>query len=92
VTDPVHVPARPGWDCAACARPWPCDPAREELATRYPRTILAIVAATYLGQATGDMLTAAPAELYERFLSWTRQPGAGQEACRQVPQPSVWNP
>ena len=30
--DGEHVAKRPSWDCRLCAKPWPCDPAREALA------------------------------------------------------------
>ena len=26
-----HQPKRPQWDCEACGKEWPCDPAREAL-------------------------------------------------------------
>jgi hypothetical protein len=76
VTGP-HSPARPGWDCAACGEPWPCDPAREHLAVAYGRTHLAIVMVDQLGAAAVDMPAARPAELYERFIAWTRAATAG---------------
>lgn len=68
-----HTPARPGWDCLACGRPWPCDPAREALATRFKGTRLAVFTAAYLGEATRDLTTTPPAELYDRFIAWTRR-------------------
>jgi len=66
-----HLPKRPYWDCAACGRSWPCDPAREHLATELDRTQLAIYAWLQLEDAVRDMPSAAPAELYERFVAWT---------------------
>jgi hypothetical protein len=32
-TGAEHVPDRARYDCLACDRPWPCDPAREHLMT-----------------------------------------------------------
>lgn len=70
--DVAHQPARPSWDCRACDRPWPCDPARERLSRLYTRTMLAIYTQQQMALAIQDMPTVAPAELYERFLSWIR--------------------
>ena len=70
VTD--HLPTRPSWDCQACDKPWPCDPARERLTQMYGRTTLSIFAAERLIEAARDVPTITPAELFERFLSWTR--------------------
>lgn len=67
-----HRPHRPSWDCLACGRPWPCDPAREGLAARLDRIALAMCMWDELESAAGDMPTAAPSELFERFISWTR--------------------
>ncbi|MBU2667784.1 flavin reductase, partial [Actinoplanes bogorensis] len=66
------------WDCLACTRPWPCDPAREELATELGRTSLAMYLFAYLNEAAGVMPGVTPGELYERFLAWTRTPGSGK--------------
>ncbi|MFI2709769.1 hypothetical protein ACH495_06515 [Micromonospora sp. NPDC018662] len=30
-----HAPLKPIWICTACAHPWPCGPARLELAAQY---------------------------------------------------------
>lgn len=67
-----HVAARPSWDCRACERPWPCDPAREQLAAELGSTELAVYAAANLGEAVADLPATPPAELYDRFLAWTR--------------------
>lgn len=69
-----HLPCRPSWDCLACGQSWPCAPAREHLASTHTRTWLAIYAAAQMQDATVDLPTATPAQLYERFLSWTRTP------------------
>lgn len=68
----THLPARPSWDCERCDRPWPCDPAREELAREYDRISLAMYAWDRLEEAAGELPPTPPAELFERFLRWTR--------------------
>lgn len=73
-----HVAARPSWDCRACGRPWPCDPAREHLAATLGRTQLAIYAAVNLHEAIGDLPTTPPSKLFDRFLGWTR-PGPARQ-------------
>jgi hypothetical protein len=71
-----HRPHRPNWDCIACGEAWPCDPARTDLAATFSRTRLAIYQVAQLTVAAADMPSAPPAELYERFIAWTRN-GAG---------------
>jgi hypothetical protein len=66
-----HWPRRPSWDCLRCARPWPCDPARESLAHDDANT-RNIYLSIQMEQATEDMPTAPADDLYERFLGWTR--------------------
>ena len=68
----AHQPDRPSWDCRACDKPWPCDPAREQLTQTYGRKTLSIFAVDRLSEAARDIPTMTPAELYERFLAWTR--------------------
>ena len=69
-----HVASYPSWDCQACGRQWPCDPAREALKSEpdMTRTPLAMLMAAHLTTAAADMPTAPPDELWERFLAWTR--------------------
>jgi hypothetical protein len=69
-----HQSSRPSWDCRACEQPWPCDPARERLVQLYGRTTLSIFMVDRLLQATHDLIEAPPAELFDRFLAWTRRP------------------
>lgn len=71
-----HTPARPSWDCLACGRPWPCDPAREQLTRRYDGIGLAVYAWDRLEEAAGDLNGVPAEELFTRFLAWTRRPGA----------------
>ncbi|RZU50134.1 hypothetical protein EV385_1899 [Krasilnikovia cinnamomea] len=72
-----HLPGRPGWDCLACGRPWPCDPAREALAAEYAghSPSLAVYLSAQHGQALEDLVAQTgemPRDLHERFLGWVR--------------------
>lgn len=75
-----HRPMRPTWLCRVCAAPWPCQPARLLLGLEYrgDRIGLAIYMAGMLFDATGDLLALnpnpgpQPADLFARFISWTR--------------------
>ncbi|MEV4708881.1 hypothetical protein [Actinoplanes sp. NPDC049316] len=71
MTDREHVPCRPGWDCWSCDRPWPCDPAREDLALQLDPVELAKFMGERLAEAARDVPTLQPGELFERFLQWT---------------------
>ncbi|MBL7260752.1 hypothetical protein JKJ07_41330 [Actinoplanes sp. LDG1-01] len=64
--------ARPSWDCVACGQTWPCDPAREELRSDMDLVELAIYMWDRLDEAVSDLSPNPPAELFERFLKWTR--------------------
>jgi hypothetical protein len=72
--DSEHEPERPTWDCARCGRPWPCDPAREHLASYLGSVALAVYMWERLDEAAGDLHRLPPSELFERFLRWTRAP------------------
>jgi hypothetical protein len=71
----AHTARRPTWMCAVCPddTPWPCPPARTQLAEAYADEPVA------LSVDIGEMLPVAaeeagitdPAELYERFVAWT---------------------
>jgi hypothetical protein len=67
-----HIELRPSWDCAACGRPWPCDPAQEELATTLSPVALRTRMWARLERAALDAPHVPPGELFERFLHWTR--------------------
>jgi hypothetical protein len=66
-----HIEERPSWDCGACGKPWPCDPAREELAAALDPVALRIQMWTRLEVAALDMPHGPASELFERFLRWT---------------------
>jgi len=72
--DGQHLPRRPQWECGACEREWPCDPARVRLAEAYGdnRINLAIYVGSLLHVATAELPDADTADLYERFIAWTR--------------------
>ncbi|MFG1841138.1 hypothetical protein ACGFH8_22270 [Micromonospora sp. NPDC049175] len=71
-----HLPSRPQWQCQMCAAdtPWPCHPARVRLAEVYGRDRIGL--SMYVGGllfiVAVELPDVAPAELYERFVSWTR--------------------
>ncbi len=71
-----HLPRRPGWDCTACKDPWPCTPAKADLAEEYgdERSGLVIYLALQMIEAIDDMAaTGAPApDLYSRFIGWVK--------------------
>ena len=70
-----HRAARPSWDCAVCCEPWPCAPAKVELAEEYlnDRVSGTIYLAMGLHDAINDsfyLAGPAPADLWNRFLGW----------------------
>ncbi len=69
-----HLPRRPSWECRTCERDWPCDPARVRLAEAYgrDRVGLSMYVGGLLFAATAELPATPPAELYERFVAWTR--------------------
>jgi hypothetical protein len=70
----THLPRRPGWDCRCCGKPWPCDPAREELvAETGGGTALAIAGWAYLEEFVRDRAPGPTDELFDRFIRWTHR-------------------
>lgn len=71
-----HQPNRPGWTCQACngGAPWPCSPARVRLGEAYAGDLVALSAymGALLAAALTEMPTTPPAELFDRFINWTR--------------------
>lgn len=67
-----HIAERPSWDCLACAKPWPCDPAREALTDELGLIQRAVFMWGNLEEAAGDMPGMPVAEAFDRFLAWTR--------------------
>jgi hypothetical protein len=68
-----HAATRPTWKCGSCGEDWPCTSARDKLTHDYgpERVSLATQMAVQLGRAAGELATATPRELYERFIAWT---------------------
>lgn len=66
-----HVAERPSWDCVACGKPWPCDPARERIKADMPDpTQQRIYLWLHLEEAAEQLPPMPVAEAIERFLSW----------------------
>lgn len=78
---PVHTPQRPVWTCAVCPvdTPWPCPPARVQLAEAYAGEPLALSVdlGGMLPLAAAEAGITDPRELYERFVAWTWIDSAG---------------
>ncbi|GID51118.1 hypothetical protein Aca07nite_83930 [Actinoplanes capillaceus] len=69
-----HQPDPATYDCLACEKEWPCDPAREFLLLSTPdRVQLAIRMWTELEHAAGVLRAEPPSVLFERFLRWARR-------------------
>ncbi|ROO51968.1 hypothetical protein EDC02_6860 [Micromonospora sp. Llam0] len=73
--EPVHEPQRPSWWCVVCpdGTPWPCPPGRVQLAEAYvgEPIALSVDVSELLPVAAQEAGITDPAELYERFVSWT---------------------
>jgi hypothetical protein len=67
-----HIADRPSWDCLACGKPWPCDPAREDLAAELGPTQLAMYMWASLEEAANDVCALPVGEAFDRFIAWTR--------------------
>jgi hypothetical protein len=68
-----HQPDQATYDCVACDKPWPCDPAREHLLGSTPDAVqLSMRLWTELEHAAGPLRHELPAVLFDRFLKWSR--------------------
>lgn len=67
-----HTPDRPSWDCGACGKAWPCDPAREELVTTHGRTERLILLWFYFEDALTELPATPMREAVDRFITWAR--------------------
>ena len=70
-----HRADRPSWYCVICDQPWPCAPAKVELAEEFlnDRVSGTIYLAMCMHDAIDDNFYRAgpaPAELWNRFLGW----------------------
>ncbi|GAB1642264.1 hypothetical protein KRMM14A1259_26870 [Krasilnikovia sp. MM14-A1259] len=70
----VHQPHRPDWLCNACRAPWPCGPYRQHIVPDSPTSQLAILMASWMTEAVGDLPESTPGALWDRFLAWTHRP------------------
>jgi hypothetical protein len=65
-----HEVSRPSWECAACGRPWPCDPAREAMMGSMSSVELNVYLAFCFGDAAEELPNDPLVELHRRFFSW----------------------
>lgn len=70
-----HRADQPSWDCVICHQPWPCAPAKVELAEEYLNDHVS--GTVYLAMCMHDAINDSfyrtgpePAELWHRFLGW----------------------
>jgi hypothetical protein len=87
-----HLNERPDWDCRLCGRPWPCANAKTDLLTEFRAfpSVLRIYMSTQMYEALTDLTShgePAPADLYERFLSWANTQGWAQPPWLGPPTP-----
>ncbi len=72
-----HLPRRPSWDCVSCRQPWPCAPAKVDMAEEFAdnKVSLAVYLSGQMTDAVDDYLATkqpVPPNLYDRFLGWRR--------------------
>lgn len=68
----AHLGA-PFVELPACAKPWPCGPARESLISEMDRVALAVYMWSNLSEAIGDLPPGPTPELFERFIQWAHR-------------------
>ena len=85
-----HVYARPSWDCRACGEPWPCAPAKVELAEQYRNVamlnlyLLSALREMIDDFACGPIKAHVPSGVYDRGLGWAavlQVPVTGGSSC-----------
>jgi hypothetical protein len=74
-----HAPTPKTWDCLVCNDPYPCPPARAQLAGEMNATQLAMLGWNLLEAAVRDMPDMPGAELFARFVAWTRTAPRAEE-------------
>jgi hypothetical protein len=68
-----HQPDQATYDCVACEKPWPCDPARTHLLGNSRDAVqLSMRLWTELEHAAGPLRNEPPSALFDRFLKWAR--------------------
>ncbi|MBE1488876.1 hypothetical protein [Plantactinospora soyae] len=70
-----HAAVRPDWTCSCGDQRWPCPDARMLLLRTTDPCRLSTRAGDWMREAARDLSDVTPAELFERFLSWTRDCG-----------------
>jgi hypothetical protein len=76
VNELAHAALRPSFECAKCGQPWPCAPAKVEMAEEYQDDIfgmgyfLGLQMADAMDQATHNHAWGRVDNLYDRFLGW----------------------
>jgi hypothetical protein len=87
----LHIPLRPGWQCAGCETAWPCETAKIDLLAGYRsmRLSLSLYLAGLYIEAMNDLYVRAndslppdPRALFERFLGWGNPPLKGDHHTR----------
>lgn len=73
-----HAPDRPSWVCLACGEPWPCVAAQGHLKEALSPVRLAMHMWSQLEEAASEDQFSSQdcAALFDRFIHWTRHPGA----------------
>jgi hypothetical protein len=71
MTTDEHPPQRPAWECRACGKAWPCDPARGLLTSEMDRIALSVYMWLNLEHAVLELPAMPASELFDRFISWT---------------------
>ena len=84
-----HIGDRPAWRCRACAQPWPCSHAKNQLRAEFREfpSVLNIYMSGQMLDAARDFAASGsgiPPDLYARFLAWIR-PGPGETGRPRVP-------
>ncbi len=67
-----HLMVRPAWRCTCGAAQWPCARARSQLLKTRDPLSLGMYASDWLREAATDLPESTPAELFDRFMRWTR--------------------
>lgn len=80
----LHRPRRPQWTCVVDGDTWPCGPLRQLLLDHYgqnpedaARQMLHLLAREH----ANELLGAAPAKLYGRFVRWALPEGTRCRVC-----------
>lgn len=77
----AHAPTRPNWHCGECGTDWPCESARNQLASELGPEALADHLAWLAEQAAIDLGLGTSALLRRRFLSWINAPDLVCQIC-----------